>query len=118
MRTLISSFAAISLLIATLALAQSTTIVGTCDQYQSGVGGDFCGNTGAATGFFPFSGDVTNQRGGPFCQPSNTSQCGVLTVNGLLGIPICGTPNDGQTLCYQATCVACAVASCWVPCAP
>jgi hypothetical protein len=113
MRIPILLFGVFSLvLIASLVLGQGTTIIGTCDQYQAGIGGDFCGNTGSATGFFRFSGDVVNQRGGPFCNATNTSQCGMLTVIGIEGIPINGTPADGQTLCYHAA------NNTWIPCAP
>ena len=113
MRTRILFYAVISsLLVASALFGQGTTIIGTCDQYQAGIGGDFCGNTGTATGFFPFTGDVTNQRGGPFCQATNTSQCGVLTVRGINGFPLVGTLTNGQFWCFHAA------NNTMVPCGP
>jgi hypothetical protein len=53
-----------------------------------------------------------NQRGGPFCGPTNTSQCGLLTVKGINGIPFNGTLANGQTWCYQAS------SNTMIPCAP
>lgn len=87
----------------TLALAQGTTIVGTCDQYAPGAGGDFCINTGAATYWQPFQGDVKNLRNVPQCSPTNTTLCGKLTVIGIGGALLSGTLADGQTWCYQAS---------------
>jgi hypothetical protein len=112
MRTRTLLCAAISLLIASAVWAQSTTIVGTCDQYQPGIGGDFCINTGSATYWQQFTGDVTNLRGTNTCTATNTTGCGTLTVEGIDGIPICGSPSDGQTLCYNLA------SNCMVWCAP
>lgn len=95
-----------------LGWAQSTTIVGTCDQYQPGAGGDFCINTGAATYWQQFTGDVVNTRNVPQCSPTNTTACGKLTVQGINGVPLNGTLADGQTWCYQAS------SNTMIPCAP
>jgi hypothetical protein len=65
--------------------------VGTCDQYQPGIGGDYCLNNGSSTMWQKFSGDVVNTRGVPQCSPTNISQCGKMTVQGLDGIPFFGT---------------------------
>ena len=99
------------LLTPALASAQ-TTIVGTCDQYQPGPGGDYCINTGSATYWQQFTGDVVNTRNVPQCSPTNTSACGKMTVTGILGFPIIGAPVDGDTLCFQASPAG------WVWCAP
>jgi hypothetical protein len=89
------------LLTPALGFAQ-TTFVGGCDQYQPGIGGDYCMNTGSATMYQPFTGDIKCVRGTPQCSPTNTSQCGKCTVVGLMGIPFNGTLADGQTWCYHA----------------
>ena len=99
------------LLTPALASAQ-TTIVGTCDQYQPGPGGDYCINTGSATYWQQFTGDVTNLRNSVQCNATNSSGCGKLTVNGLNGVPIVGPLVDGDTLCYHA------LTNTMIPCAP
>lgn len=76
--------------------------VGTCDQYQPGVGGDFCLNTGAATIWAPFFGDVVSVRGTPQCSPTDIENCGKMSVQGLNGVPMAGTLTDGQYWCYHA----------------
>lgn len=66
---------------------QPGNFVGTCDQYQPGPGGDYCLNTGSATGWFQFKGDVVETyRNTVLCSPTNTTGCGQLTVKGIGGV--------------------------------
>jgi len=83
---------------------QPPTAYGTCMGYQPGIGGDFCLNDGSASFWQKFIGDVTNDsRGTPQCSPTNTTNCGHLKVQGFQGVPLVGSPTDGQTFCYQAS---------------
>lgn len=84
------------------ALVFAQTAVGTCDQYQPGIGGDYCINIGSATMWQKFTGDVTNLRGVPQCSPTNTSSCGKMTVRGLMGVPFSAPLTDGQSYCFNA----------------
>jgi hypothetical protein len=88
------------------------TFIGTCDQYQSNTSGDYCINVGSATMWQPFTGDVVNLRGAVTCSPTNTSQCGKLTVQGLNGLPFVGTLANGQTWCANTGATA------MIPCTP
>ena len=90
------------LLLPSLVWAQ-TNFVGTCDQYQPGYGGSLCLNTGGATMWSDFTGDVVNTHRTPQCSPTNTSQCGKLTVIGANGLPYVGTLIPGQAWCYQVS---------------
>ena len=78
--------------------------VGTCDQFQPGIGGAYCLNFGTATMWAPFFGDVVSVMGTPFCSPTDTSQCGKMTVQGINGVPLIGHLTiTGQYWCYQSS---------------